>query len=803
MDMEQRAEQGRSYRTFLAGAAALLAGWTSGCSSGPVVVERNRITLREEGRLPAVKPEGIAFVSIEGDRAHEAGPAPYGYIRIIGEPDPAWRPGGSGGARAGLTWEFIGPKPVSSEYWSDNEEAGGRVVAIAPHPTDANTCYIAAASGGVWKTTDGGANWAPLTDGLSVMNSGAIALDPSDPDTVYYGTGEYGDGSTGDGLFRSIDAGATWERIATVAQVGTQVTDIAVDPTDPSIIHVTGRGGYWRSTDGGVTWSQRLTGVCNSVVLNHTTPSTVYIGRRAQGVYRSLDGGVNLTKLAGGLPSSVGGGVYLTIGKSNPSVLYAAILSGGSLQGLYRSGDGGATWVRKTATPNFPEYGDYACFVSADPANPDIVYCGGVDWRFATAGILKTTNGGGTWTEISDGPVQVHPDHHALEFGPGGVIWEANDGGIYKSTSGGSTWLNLNATLAAAQIYNLVQHPTLTNRVLGGTQDNGTPEKTSASLNWPQLQAGDGGFSVYDFSSAGSRRYTTYVYLRIFRYSSGSEAEITGPWSGDPANFIAPLVGDPNSSGTLLGGTNRVWRTTNAAASSPVWTAISTSTVAGGGTLNAIAVAKGAPNTIYTGSSTGRVYVTTDASIWNNRSTGLPAEQVSDVVISPTDPSTAYVSFYATAGGRVYKTTNAGVSWTDMTGSLPTGVRANALAVDWSVAPEGLYVGAGAGLYSSADGGASWTKNNATFPNVNVGDLFIDPLARTISAGTYGRGAWRAALPEPCPADLDGDGVVDFADYLEFLNLFEALNPAADFTGDGVVDFADYLEFLNHYDAGC
>ncbi|MCC6675604.1 MAG: hypothetical protein IT436_00545 [Phycisphaerales bacterium] len=792
---------------LMAGAACVVGVvMVGGCSAGPGV-ERDRVSLRDaDGRLPGVKPGGVVFVKADEDEAHEAGPAPYGYIRIIGEPDPNWRPGGTGGAggtRAGLMWEFIGPRPISSEYWSGEGNAGGRVVAIAPHPTDANTCYIAAASGGVWKTTDGGTNWTPLTDGLSIMNSGAIAVDPSDPDTVYYGTGEYGDGSTGDGLFRSTDAGATWERIATSAQLGTQVTDIAVHPTDSSILHVTGRNGYWRSTDGGANWSQLLTGICNSVVINTTTPTTVYIGRRAQGVYRSLDGGTTLAKLAGGLPATAAGSVYLTIGRSNPAVLYAAILSGGSLQGLYRTADGGGTWVAKTATPNFPEYGDYACFVSADPANPDIVYCGGVDPRFATAGILKTSNGGNTWTEISDGPVQVHPDHHALEFGPGGLIWECNDGGIYKSTNGGASWTNANGTLAAAQIYNLVQHPTLPNRALGGTQDNGTPEKTSTSLNWPQLQTGDGGFSVYDFSVAGTRRYTTYVYLTIYRYSSGGSAEITGAWGSDPANFIAPLVGDPNASATLLGGTNRVWRTTNATAGTPTWTAISTSTVAGGGTLNAIAVAKGASSTIYSGSTTGRVYVTTDASTWNNRSTGLPTSQVSDIMISPADPGTAYVSYYATSGGRVFRTTNFGVSWTNVTGSLPTGVRANALAIDWGVSPPGLYVGSGAGMYFSLDGGASWTKNNATFPNVNVGDLFIDATARTITAGTYGRGAWRAALLSACRADLDGDGVVDFADYLEFLNRYDVLDPSVDFNGDGVVDFTDYLEFLNFFDAGC
>ena len=753
--------------------------------------------LRVEGRVPEVKPAGVKI--IRDEKEWEAGPPPYGYIRITGEPVVDWSPITPEGTF--MTWSFLGPKPMSSEYWSGNTNAGGRVSDIAPHPTDANTCYIATASGGVWKTTNGGTLWTPITDELSSLNGGAIVVDPSNPNTVYLGTGGYVSGSNGDGIFRSLDAGATWNRIATTAQVGGKVSRVIVHPTNSNIIHATSDTGCFRSTDGGTTWTTRIAANCSALVINPTTPNTIYAGRRSSGVYRSLDGGGTYTLLTGGLPTSGFTYISLTICASNPQVLYAGFVNGGSLLGLYKTTDGGTTWTLKGATPNFPSpQGSYNCYAVVDPANANIVYAGGVDSRYAVAGITKTTDGGDTWAEILTG--NVHPDHHIMVFGPGPTIWEGNDGGVYKSTNGGTTWSNLNSTLGAAQIYNIVVHPTLTDRMLGGTQDNGTPERTANSLTWPQLQAGDGGFSAFDSTNI-ARRYTTYVYLDIYRWNNSTDTNITGPWTSDPANFISPLVGDPNSATTLLGGTNRIWRSTNASTAPPTWTAISTNTVAAGGTINAIAVATGAPNTIYSGNTAGSVYVTTDAATWNNRSTGLPSGQISDIIIHPTLPGTAFVSYYNTSGNRVLKTTNFGVTWTNMTGTLPSGVAARALEIDWTTHIPAMYVGAGSGIYVSLNGGVTWIRDDASFPNVIVGDLKLHAPTRTIVAGTYGRGAWRASLPPNCPADFNGDGVQDFFDYLDFVDAFSANLIAADFNLDGTIDFFDYLDFVDAFSAGC
>lgn len=757
----------------------------------------------------AVKPEGVLV-----ERVKKLGPPPPGHPKIVGEPVPGWRWGMQTREVYPLDWTFAGPSPISSEYWSGNTKASGRVVSLAPHPTDAAVCYAASASGGLWKTTDGGASWLPLTDQLAILNSGYVALDPTDPDVVYYGTGEYWTGSSGDGIFRSEDGGMTWERVATSAQVGSQITGIAVSPANPNTIHVTSNAGTYLSLDGGTNWSQRLSGACPSLAIDPVNTSNVLVGRQGQGVYRSTNAGLSYTKLAGGLPTTNIGLVLVDLCDASPSDMYAAIIgTNGNVNGLFRSTNAGSTWTKKTATPNFcASQCWYDAYVSVDPVDPDVVYLGGVDPRYAEAGVIKSINGGDSWTEISQfSGGTLHPDHHVLAFGANDTMWEGNDGGVWKSTNGGASWINCNNGLGTAQLYTVALHPAFPDRMLGGTQDNGTPERVGPTTDWPQLQAGDGGFSAFDHTST-TRRYTTYVYLTIYRWSSSGSRDITGPWGSDPANWVAPLVIDPVTAGRLYAGTNRVWRTTNATSTAPTWTAISPTTVANGGTLNTITIAPSATSTVYTGSSNGRVYVTTDLSTWNNRSTGLPTSGVSDIIVNPSNPSEAYASFYSSSGGRVYRTLDAGLTWSSVASTLAGGVVPRALEVDFEFDPPALFVGSGAGIYHSLDGGATWTKNDASFPNANVGDIAIDRERRRIVVATYGRGAWISDLPSPCPGDHNGDTTQDVLDFLDFMDDFGTCENQpgpcgavgdADFNGDTQVDVLDFLDFIDAFGSGC
>jgi photosystem II stability/assembly factor-like uncharacterized protein len=747
----------------------------------------------------------------EGEEELEIGPPPPGYVKITAQPVPGWKPEDMHkGGTDGPGWTLLGPSPITNEYWSGNANASGRVTSIAVDPTDPAHVYIGSASGGVWVTGDSGASWTPLTDELSILTHGAVAIDPTNRSVIYAGTGEYQTSSGGDGVFKSVDGGVSWTRMATAAQVGGTISRIIVDPLNPQNVFLTGSAGCYRSTNGGASWSQRLGGACSDLALNPANPQIVYAGKANDGVYRSIDGGGSFTKVWPNPANSNTRRIALALAPSSPSTVYCAITNPSSgLLGFYKTTNDGASWTQLTNTPNFPSpQAWYDLAVAVSPTDPNLVFCGGVSPQYAIAGIIRSTDGGNSWTETM-GDRAVHPDIQTLSFGPDGTVWVGCDGGVWRSTNNGASWINCNSNLTLAQNYALALHPTDTGRIIGGTQDNGTVQRTTSDA-WAQIFSGDGGYTAYD-SANPLRRYVTYVYLAVYRQYNGTTTEISGAWDNDSRNFIAPLVMDPNNSQTLLGGTNRVWRTTNAAGAH-TWTAISGTDVSGGGTLNALAVARGASNTIYTGSTAGTVYVTTNGSTWFNRSAGLPQGDVSDIEISPTDPGTAYVTFYNTSGARVLRTTSYGQSWTNMTGTLPAGVQTKCVAIDWRGATPGIWIGSGSGVYWTLDGGATWTKDGTDFPNVIVNDLQINPDAGTITAGTYGRGAWRASLPPlspPCYANCDGSTVAPVLNVLDFncfLNRFAAGESYANCDGSTIAPVLNVLDFncfLNAFAAGC
>ncbi len=697
--------------------------------------------------LQPVSPGGAASAAT-GDERH-GGPPPPGYVRILGNAVPGWQSTDAFHQRNSmLSWSLLGPQPITHEFWSGNDLATGRVVAVVPHPTDADTVYIAAASGGIWKTTNGGSSWLPLTDELANLNHGCLALDPANPQTIYAGTGEYTTASGGDGIFRSVDGGVTWSRFSTAAETGANCSAVIVDPQEPLTVHVSGSSGYARTSDGGTTWQLLLAGAASALTMDAGDPDTLFLGRQNAGIFRSRDGGDTWTQVFGGLPLTGVRRVLVQAAPADPGTLYAALMNtGNQLLGLFRSDDDGDTWIPKANTPNFAgSQGWYSAFLTVSPTDSDLLFAGGVFPTYAPAGAVRSSDGGNGWIDVTVGVLggQLHPDMHAGAFAADGSIWIGCDGGVWKSNDNGQEWLNLNQSLAITQSYTIARAPG-SGLLINGTQDNGTIEGNPVNPAWSQILAGDGGFATYDFDQP-SRRYVTYIRLSVYRLDSGGSREITGPWGADNVSFIAPLVADPLDSDTLYGGTNRLWRTTNASATNPQWTPISNATVGAGQPLDAIAVAAADPATIWLGGAAGKVAITRDGgATWQDRSSGLPGGGISDLLVDPQDPQLAWVGLFSTSGPRLLLSNDAGLSWQNRTGSLPGGLSIKALAVDWR-SPSNLYIGTGAGVYYSTNGGQTWTKDGSDLPNVNIGDLLIDFATEEIYAATFGRGTWRAPL---------------------------------------------------------
>ncbi len=657
------------------------------------------------------------------------------------QPRPAVAVAGARRPESSSLWSFVGPINIP-----------GRMTALVRHPSDPNTLYVGAADGGVWKTTDAGATWTSLSDGLHTLSIGSIAMNPKNPSEVWAGTGEGNfavDNYPGGYLYHTTDGGATW---TTVTHTMGDLRGLAVKPDTPSTLFAAGGYGIFRSTDSGTTWAPASgipAGVGTEVLVDPSTPNNVYAalgnirGSANNGLYKSTDGGASFSKLTG-FPSTNLGRISVALAASQTSTLYAAIQDSSTflLQGVYKSTDGGVTWTQLNGSPNFcTSQCWYDLEVAVDPANPDKVYLGGID-------NYRSADGGKTWQQISiwyldqSSPRYVHADQHALVATGPSEVWAGCDGGVSYSSSSGDTWSFRGKGMNTTQYYNIAMHPTKANWTLGGTQDNGT-HLFSGGSSFAQVYGGDGGYCAISPSDPNVM-YEEYVYLDINKSTNGGSTWIpssTGIDSSDPVLFIAPFVMDPTNPNVLYAGTNRIYRTTNAASN---WAPMVTNTWAG--PVSAIAVGPSTGNVVFAGTNRAEVYRCTNPSdaspSFDYAASGLPSRSVTSFAIAP-DEQTVYVTFSGTGTSHIFKSTDQGHTWNALTAGLPD-EPFNTIVIH-PADPKVLYAGSDFGVYASFDGGATWAPYGSGLPHVAVDSLAISGSQGLLQAGTHGRGVWQVA----------------------------------------------------------
>ena len=662
-----------------------------------------------------------------------------------------------------LSWTQLGPGNI-----------GGRIRAIAVHPTDLNIVYIGAVAGGVWKSVNGGTTWIALNDFMGNLAVCALVIDPNNTNTIYAGTGEGFfnlDAIRGAGIFKSIDAGASWAQLSSTNNNNFYfVNDLDYDAAN-QILYAATRKGLYSSNDGGANFTAKVNGSgsdihCLDIEIANTNPRTIFatfgLFNQAE-IWRSTDAGISFTQ---NKTYSGHGRIEMTVSKSDPSVAYASYMSlstygTGKLE--YTS-NAGNIWSPITipgpsisgAATYTGGQGWYDNILSVDPDNAVNVFAGGID-------NFKSTNSGSSWTQKTNWYTgttlqYVHADQHAMAWAPSNsnIVYLGNDGGIWKSTNKGETWTALNNNLFITQFYYGAVNPTGT-VYAGGTQDNGTLRTTGAT-NWTEILGGDGGATEIDFNNTNNI-YMEYVKLAFFKSTDGGGTFIkamngipAGPnfYDGttDRTQFISPFSMDPNNSSTIVAGTYRVWRTTDGAAN---WTAISADLTGdgsgtSGATISTVISAKGNSNVIYAGCSNGQVQVTTDAGgSWNLRNGGLPNLAVTKITTDPNNPATAFVTFSGyTASSKIYKTINYGSNWTNVSGNLPN-IPTNCVVVN-PANGNNIFVGTDLGVFSTTDGGSSWVQDVGGMANVPVVDLDYRTSDNKLFAATHGRSMYSSTL---------------------------------------------------------
>ncbi|MDR3609329.1 MAG: T9SS type A sorting domain-containing protein [Ignavibacteriaceae bacterium] len=646
-----------------------------------------------------------------------------------------------------LTWVSLGP---TSGYFFAYGNVSSRIVTGAYNPINPQIIYIGAADGGVWKSTDAGSNWKPLTDNQPSMAMGSLTIDPVNPEIIYAGTGEATYSAVsyyGRGLLKSTDGGASWTQITSGLPSSTYFSRLIIRPYHSDyLLAALGTSGLYASIDTGKTWTRRYSGRCDDVVFS-PSGDTAFATGSGFGLIRSIDGGNSFSTFGSGLPVAVR--MHLDLARSNPSIMFAANYTTANFY-VYKSTDYGATWSQ--LVPAFSFDGGqawYDMYCKVNPLNPDNVFIGTID-------VYRSTDGGNSFSNITKGSSggNVHVDQHFVFFHPSdsNSIVICNDGGVWKSSDGGDSFINMNQNLTLTQFYRISSSPFDPGRIIGGTQDNGT-QQTFSTINWQAVFGGDGGqvcFNPFDQdyilaeTQNGGLMRTTNGGTRWLGAASGIDQTENVTW-------IAPIIAHPNISGQFYTARQKVYITTNNGSS---WTPLSLNSINGTGPVREMAISKTNPSVLFA-SSANYLFKSTDGGInWSDVSSGLPVKTITSISVHPANPLVAVVTLSGFGSGHVYKTTDGGATWSNISGNLPDSP-ANTLYIHYKGSdPAYYFVGTDVGIFYSTDDGISWTESNDGLPNCVMMYLDYQPLSNTLRVGTHGRGVYEAYIDAVTPVEL-------------------------------------------------
>lgn len=638
-------------------------------------------------------------------------------------------------------WQPVGPfTHTNTGSWSSGQ---GRVNFVYEDPNSSTTLYIGTPAGGIWKSTDSGVNWLPLSDELPQIGVSGIAVDHTNSNVIYIATGDKDAGDTYSiGVLKSTDGGITWNTTGlTFTGTSTRAGDLMMHPTNNQILLCATSAGLYKTSNGGTTWTIVQTGsfAQGSIRFKPNDPTTVYAVNYNR-FYRSTNTGDSFSTVITGLPVN-SGRLSLDVTPANSNYVYIlSATTGNAFQGVYRSTNSGTNWTKTSGTTDVFESTQswYDMAFAVSDTNADEIYTGCLN-------VWKSTNGGVGFTKMNNwsspsAPSYTHADIHYLGF-YNGKLFCGSDGGVYRSTNGGTNFTDLTATAQISQFYKIAVAKQTSANIVGGLQDNGGHAYSAGA--WKNYYGADGMDAAID--PTNQNLYYGFIQnggsMYVSNNAGNSISSSVGSPGGASGNWVTPLMA--NSQGELFSGFGNLFKLSGGA-----WVQQNTGSI-GSGNLELIHVDPSNDDIMYVANGSG-LYKSTNHGVNFSLVYSAPAN-ITSIEVHSSNSSIVYITTSGTTG-QVYRSTNGGTSFTSHNTGLPN-IGKNIIVHQGRNTDNPLYVGTSLGVYYRDDSMSSWMPFDTNLPNVSVTDLEINLEDAKLIAGTYGRGVWQTDIPVQIPAD--------------------------------------------------
>ena len=639
-------------------------------------------------------------------------------------------------------WQPVGPfTHTNTGSWSSGQ---GRVNIVHVDPSNPSVIYLGAPAGGIWKSINNGSTWIPLTDELPQIGVSGIAVDYSNSNTIYIATG---DKDAGDsycvGVYKSTDGGLTWNPTGTMGGSNpSRAGDVVIHPTNNQILWCATSNGIYKTTNAGISWAQVQAGDFSqgNIRLKPGNPSIVYASSE-NSFFRSVDTGSTFTAVTVSTIATTSR-IIIDVTPANSNLVYAlSVNTSNTLNGIYKSTNEGVSFSRAFGTPDILESNQawYDLALAVSPTNADEIYTGCLN-------VWKSTTGGSTFSKLNSwsnptGPSYTHADIHYLGF-HGNKLFAGTDGGIYVSENNGTNFTDLTAGVQISQFYKIAVAKQTSANMVGGLQDNGGHAYSGSQ--WKNYYGADGMDTA--INPTNPNQYYGFIQNGNSLYISNSagnsiSSSVSSP-GGANGNWVTPLIA--NNSGELFSGFAGLYKLTGSA-----WVQQNVDGL-GTGNLDEIAVDPSNDDIMYVANGV-KLYKSTNRGVNFTNVFNSVNGNITFIEVHSTDSNIVYLVTEG-ASGKVLKSTDGGVSFTDFSTGLPF-IGKNCIVHQGRNTDNPLYVGTALGVYYRDDTMSSWSPFDTNLPNVSVTDLEINLEDAKLIAATYGRGVWQTDIPVQVPAN--------------------------------------------------